>query len=136
MGRQGPRATTKTVLKSVSKLQQFDSIPNLKCKTLLNKNHPIVRLQWLSRIQILNFNNCNLCLKTHKYLGLSLSWSFCCSNVLSCSRNVIIYFQSLCLCICFLLIRSCFLITLIKSLKGHKCLRRIFLCVPKSKVTH
>ena len=45
MGRKGSRAKTKTVLKSVSKLQQFDSMPNLKCQTLLNKNHPIVRSQ-------------------------------------------------------------------------------------------
>ena len=37
--------------------------------------------------------------------------------------------------IVFLLVRSCFLITLIKCLKGHKCLHRMSLCVPKSKVT-
>ena len=40
MGRKGPRAKTKTVLKSVSKWQQFGSMPNLKFQTFLNKNHP------------------------------------------------------------------------------------------------
>ena len=40
MGRKGPRAKTKTVLKSVSKMQQLDSMPNLKFQTILNKNHP------------------------------------------------------------------------------------------------
>ena len=40
MGRKGPRAKTKTVLKSVSKWKQFGSMPNLKFQTLLNKNHP------------------------------------------------------------------------------------------------
>ena len=39
MERKGPRAKTKTILKSVSKLEQFDSMPNLKFQTLLNKNH-------------------------------------------------------------------------------------------------
>ena len=43
MGRKGPRAKTKTVLKSVSKLQQFDGMPNLKFQTLLNKNPPNIR---------------------------------------------------------------------------------------------
>ena len=33
MGRKGPRAKTKTVLKSVSKWELFDSMPNLKCQT-------------------------------------------------------------------------------------------------------
>ena len=41
MGRKGPRAKTKTVLKSVSKMQQFGSMQNLKFQTLLVKNHPI-----------------------------------------------------------------------------------------------
>ena len=42
LSRKGPGAKTKTVLKSVSKLQQFDSMPNLRFQTLLNKNPPIV----------------------------------------------------------------------------------------------
>ena len=42
MGRKGPRAKTKTVLKSVSKWEQFGSMQNLKFQTLLNKNPPIV----------------------------------------------------------------------------------------------
>ena len=42
MGRKGPRAKTKTVLKSVSKWEQFGSMPNLKFQTLFNKNPPIV----------------------------------------------------------------------------------------------
>ena len=41
MGRKGPRAKTKTVLKSVSKWEQFGSMPNFKFQTLLNKNPPI-----------------------------------------------------------------------------------------------
>ena len=40
MGRKGPRAITKTVLKSVSKWAQFGSMQNLKFQTLQNKNHP------------------------------------------------------------------------------------------------
>ena len=36
----GPRAKTKTVLKSVSKWAQFGSMQNLKFKTFLNKNPP------------------------------------------------------------------------------------------------
>ena len=42
MGRKGPRAKTKTVLKSVSKWAQFGSMQNLKFQTLPHKNHPIV----------------------------------------------------------------------------------------------
>ena len=34
MGRKGPRAKTKTVLKSVSKMQQLGSMPNLRFSTL------------------------------------------------------------------------------------------------------
>ena len=44
MGRKGPKAKTKTVLKSVSKWEQFGSMQNLKFQTLPNKNHPSVRL--------------------------------------------------------------------------------------------
>ena len=40
MGRKGPRAKTKIVLKSVSKVEQLGSMPNLKFQTFLNKNHP------------------------------------------------------------------------------------------------
>ena len=40
MGRKGPRAKTKTVLKSVSKMQQLGTMPNFKFQTFLNKNHP------------------------------------------------------------------------------------------------
>ena len=40
MGRKGPRAKTKTVLKSVSKWAQFGSMQNLKFQNFLNKNPP------------------------------------------------------------------------------------------------
>ena len=40
MGRKGPRAKTKIVLKSVSKVDQLGSMPNLKFQTFLNKNPP------------------------------------------------------------------------------------------------
>ena len=40
MGRKGPRAKTKTVLKSVSKWEQFGSMPNFKFQTLFYKNPP------------------------------------------------------------------------------------------------
>ena len=40
MGRKGPRAKTKIVLKSVSKVDQLGSMHNLKFQTFLNKNHP------------------------------------------------------------------------------------------------
>ena len=40
MGRKGPRAKTKTGLKSVSKMQQLDSMQKLKFQTFLHKNHP------------------------------------------------------------------------------------------------
>ena len=51
MGRKGSRAKTKTVLKSVSKLQQFDSMPNLRFQTLLNKDHPwsVGSTHWVQR---------------------------------------------------------------------------------------
>ena len=39
MGRKGPRAKTKTVLKSVNKWEQFGSMQNLK---FLNKNPPTI----------------------------------------------------------------------------------------------
>ena len=42
MGRKGPRAKTKIVLKSVSKVEQLGSMPNLKFQTFLNKNPPSV----------------------------------------------------------------------------------------------
>ena len=42
MGRKGPKAKTKIVLKSVSKVDQLGSMPNLKCQTFLNKNPPSV----------------------------------------------------------------------------------------------
>ena len=56
MGRKGPRAKTKTVLKSVSKMQQLDSMPNFKCQTFLNKNHPIKQrlLDFFFRAEIFN----------------------------------------------------------------------------------
>ena len=40
MGRKGPRAKTKIVVKSMSKMQQLGSMPILNFKTFLNKNHP------------------------------------------------------------------------------------------------
>ena len=44
MGRKGPGAKTKTVLKSVSKMQQLGSMPDLKFQTFLNKNPPSAEL--------------------------------------------------------------------------------------------
>ena len=40
MGRKGPRAKTKTVLKSVSKMQQLGSMPNLRFSTLSKLEYP------------------------------------------------------------------------------------------------
>ena len=40
MGGKGPRAKTKIVLKSVSKVDQLGSLHNLKFQTCLNKNPP------------------------------------------------------------------------------------------------
>ena len=40
MGRKGPRAKTKIVVKSMSKMQQLGSMPILNFQTFLNKNHP------------------------------------------------------------------------------------------------
>ena len=40
MGRKGPRAKTKIVLKSVNKVDQLGSMHNLKFQTFPNKNHP------------------------------------------------------------------------------------------------
>ena len=40
MGRKGSRAKTKTVLKSVSKMQQLGSMPNLRLLTFLKKESP------------------------------------------------------------------------------------------------
>ena len=45
MGRKGPRAKTKIVLKSVSIVDQLGSMPNLKFQTFLNKNHPNTTLK-------------------------------------------------------------------------------------------
>ena len=40
MGRKGPRAKTKIVLKSVKQWEQLGNMHNLKFQTFLNKNHP------------------------------------------------------------------------------------------------
>ena len=40
MGRKGPRAKTKTVMKSVSQWAKFGTMQNLKFQTLPHKNHP------------------------------------------------------------------------------------------------
>ena len=40
MGRKGPRAKTKIVLKSVKQWEQLENMHNLKFQTFLNKNHP------------------------------------------------------------------------------------------------
>ena len=40
MGREGPRAKTKIVLKSASKVDQLGSMHNLRFRTFLNKNPP------------------------------------------------------------------------------------------------
>ena len=39
MGRKGPRAKTKIVLKSVKQWEQLGNMHNLKFQTFLNKNH-------------------------------------------------------------------------------------------------
>ena len=46
MGRKGPRAKTKIVLKSVSKVDQLGSMHNLKFQTFLNKNPPNGHYDW------------------------------------------------------------------------------------------
>ena len=48
MGRKGPRAKTKTVLKTVSIVDQLGIMPNSKFQTFLNKNHPNVAAQIFS----------------------------------------------------------------------------------------
>ena len=40
MGRKGPRAKTKIVLKSVKQWEQLGNMHNLKFQTFPNKNHP------------------------------------------------------------------------------------------------
>ena len=40
MGRKGPKAKTKTVLKTVCKTTQLGSMQNLRNTNILNKNHP------------------------------------------------------------------------------------------------
>ena len=40
IGRNGPRAKTKTVIKPVKQWEKLGSMPNLKFKTFLNKNPP------------------------------------------------------------------------------------------------
>ena len=42
MGRKGPRAKTKIVLKSVKQWEQLGNMHNLKRQTFLNTNHPNV----------------------------------------------------------------------------------------------
>ena len=42
IGRNGPRAKTKTVMKPVKQWEKLGSMPNLKFKTFLNKNPPTV----------------------------------------------------------------------------------------------
>ena len=42
MGRKGPRAKTKIVLKPVKQWEQLGNMHNLKFQTFLNKNHPTV----------------------------------------------------------------------------------------------
>ena len=47
MGKKGPRAKTKTVLKSVSKMQQFGSMQNFK-KTFIKEESPYLRTKRLA----------------------------------------------------------------------------------------
>ena len=42
IGRNGPRAKTKTVIKPVKQWEKLGSMPNLKFKTFLNKNPPTI----------------------------------------------------------------------------------------------
>ena len=42
IGRNGPRAKTKTVMKPVKQWEKLGSMPNLKFKTFLNKNPPTI----------------------------------------------------------------------------------------------
>ena len=46
MGRKGPRAKTKTVLKPVNKWDKLGSMPNVKCQTFLNKNPPTLSVSY------------------------------------------------------------------------------------------
>ena len=53
MGRKGPRAKTKIVLKSVKQWEQLGNMHNLKFQTFLNKNHPTVRrTSWILELQL------------------------------------------------------------------------------------
>ena len=47
IGRNGPRAKTKTVMKPVKQWEKLGSMPNLKFKTFLNKNPPNISLSFL-----------------------------------------------------------------------------------------
>ena len=68
IGRNGPRAKTKTVMKPVKQWEKLGSMPNLKFKTFLNKNPPIITSRYLSgkhafihmSIQLLLHNNYTL----------------------------------------------------------------------------
>ena len=52
-----------------------------------------------------------------------------------CSLNVIVFLFVFYIVFVFLLVRSCFLITLIKCLKGHRSLGSLFVC-QNQKVAH
>ena len=45
MGRKGPRAKTKTVLKPVNKKEQLGGMPKMKKDKNLNKNPPTVKIK-------------------------------------------------------------------------------------------
>ena len=57
MGRKGPRAKTKTVLKPVNKKEQLGGMPKMKKDKNLNKNPPSAALSgnWLATV--LSFKN-------------------------------------------------------------------------------
>ena len=50
MGRKGPRAKTKTVLKQVNKMKQLVGMPMTNKEKNLNKNHPTMQATFLTAV--------------------------------------------------------------------------------------
>ena len=77
MGRKGPRAKTKIVLKSVCKLDQLGSMNNLNFKTFLNKNLPTVHclVNADSDVDLLGFQESgkglHICVVLHVHVEVS-----------------------------------------------------------------
>ena len=53
MGRKGPRAKTKTVLKPVKQWEKHGSMPKSEFLTFLNKNHPNVKVRTSESAKVL-----------------------------------------------------------------------------------